>query len=90
MAAGAEAHLVNDPDVTGAEIAPTTSADDLGNFSDLKLSNFTMHLQSVLDGTMTPQQGKHITVPLPSTNLPQVAITKKGLAACTPVGSPTW
>lgn len=49
---------MNDLDVTGAEIALATSADDLDNFPDLKLSNFTTHLQGVLDGTMTPQQGK--------------------------------
>jgi 7-cyano-7-deazaguanine synthase len=77
-AAGAEARLRDNPDAKSAEVIIATNADDLRNFPDLEASNFTAHLQHILDGKVMPQEGRPVTVSMPLINLTKAEVVALG------------
>jgi 7-cyano-7-deazaguanine synthase len=88
-AAGAEARLRDTPDAVRAEVVLATNRDDLGNFGDLKPSNFLEHLQEILNGKLMPSRGKPIEIKLPLIDFTKSAV----VALAREIGAPlelTW
>lgn len=88
-AAGAEARLRDNPDATSADVIIATNADDLQHFPDLEASNFTAHLQHILDGKVMPQEGRPVRVSMPLINLTKAEVVALGRE----IGAPlelTW
>jgi 7-cyano-7-deazaguanine synthase len=88
-AAGAEARLRDTADAVRAEVVLATNNDDLGNFGDLKPSNFLEHLQEILNGKLMPSRGKPIAIKLPLINCSKSAV----VALAREIGAPlelTW
>ncbi len=77
-AAGAEARLRDAPHTERADVVLATNSDDLGNFRDLKPSNFLEHLQEIMNGKLMPSRGKPVEIKLPLIGYSKRAVVELG------------
>ena len=88
-AAGAEARLRDLGFVDEAEVVLATNRDDLANYDDIFIENYTTHLNGILARKLMSLHGRPVRIDLPLIDLSKTEVVKLGLELGAPLDI-TW